>query len=390
VYNGGIILNVSDKEHIFIDSKSNKIPPEVISIVSHAHSDHHAALTSKAKIYTTKPTLELFTCEKPLIKNLQVNILEYHKPLELTYDQYDNVTITLISAGHILGSASVVVEQAGWKLLFSSDIGGKGLLTLKRDLDVVKANELIIEATFGSSNLSFPRREDISMNILKWTAEVIKKDMNAVFSAGKIGSAQELIKMFNNFTKVPVVTHGKVSLVSDIYKKNGIELTFYDSKSEEGREILKEGGAVVIQSRSKTIVPYFIKEHVKCKTAIVTGMTSRFPFREFDAAFSLSSHANYHELLEYIQKVDPEIVYTLDGYEKRFAKEITKELQIPAQPLKVKSKEPFGKYQTNKQIRIEKLKAKTIPEQPAIQNKNIKNQLSKKKPTTLDDFFKQK
>jgi Cft2 family RNA processing exonuclease len=228
------------------------------------------------------------------------------------------------------------------------------------------------------------------MNILKWTAEVIKKDMNAVFSAGKIGSAQELIKMFNNFTKVPVVTHGKVSLVSDIYKKNGIELTFYDSKSEEGREILKEGGAVVIQSRSKTIVPYFIKEHVKCKTAIVTGMTSRFPFREFDAAFSLSSHANYHELLEYIQKVDPEIVYTLDGYEKRFAKEITKELQIPAQPLKVKSKEPFGKYQTNKQIRIEKLKAKTIPEQPAIQNKNIKNQLSKKKPTTLDDFFKQK
>jgi Cft2 family RNA processing exonuclease len=53
-----------------------------------------------------------------------------------------------------------------------------------------------------------------------------------------------------------------------------------------------------------------------------------------DRAFPLSDHADYKELLGFITGVSPEIVYTIHGFDKEFAKDIQKNTGINAMHLK--------------------------------------------------------
>ncbi|NHJ86098.1 MAG: hypothetical protein FK734_11600 [Asgard group archaeon] len=371
---------------LVIDGKKAQIPPKTNTIVTHAHSDHFSAMNGgDIKTYTTQETIDLFLCQSNISthKYQAVNFnekIDFQNPIE-------DATVKLMPSGHILGSASVHIDYKDKQYLFSSDIGGKGLLTTKHQTPIEKTDILIIEATFGSPELTFPSREETSMEMLKWAADIIKNKENVVFSTGKIGSAQEIIKLFNNFTSLRVITHGDVTPVSEVYKKHGVALEFFDSKSDEGREILKEGDAIIIQSRSKKIVPYFIKEHVNCKTAIVTGMVSMFTFKDYDAAFPLSSHASYTELMDYIQDISPEIVFTVYGQEKKLADSIKTQLNIPAIPFRDKRSDRIEPSHV-----FEKAFTTNTPvlsrEKPTfgIETESSEGKLEKR-PLTLDDFF---
>ncbi|MHA1531182.1 MAG: hypothetical protein ACTSR6_04200 [Candidatus Heimdallarchaeota archaeon] len=366
---------------MLIDGKSSKIPLNAQTIVTHAHSDHFAFMYSNPRTRATQETIDLFFCQKKPTGPITFQPTQFNEKIVFDPDIPD-LDVRLVSSGHVLGSASVSIKYKDKVILFTSDIGGRGQLTIKEPITKIDADILVIEATFGSPELVFPPREEISMEILKWSADVIKEKRNVVFSAGKLGSAQELIKMFNNLTNLRVVTHGDVTPVSDVYQKHGVQLEYFDSKSEEGREILRDGDAIIIQPREKKIVPYFIKEHVNYRSAIVTGMASRFIYKDYDAAFPLSSHANYPELIEYIKEVSPELIFTMYGFEEKLAKAITNELDISAIPLRKKEEQSPQKMpeKPKKQKQIEK-------KIPKAQIKNKPSNKDAKKKTTLDDFF---
>ncbi|MCK5158442.1 MAG: hypothetical protein KAR08_04760, partial [Candidatus Heimdallarchaeota archaeon] len=243
------------KQKLLIDGKSSKIPLNAQTIVTHAHSDHFAFMYSNPRTRATQETIDLFFCQKKPVGPIAFQPTQFNE--KIVFDpEIPNLDVRLVSSGHVLGSASVSVNYNDKIILFTSDIGGRGQLTIKEPVTKIDADILVIEATFGSPELVFPSREEISMDILKWSADVIKEKRNVVFSAGKLGSAQELIKMFNNLTNLRVVTHGEVTPISDVYQKHGIQLEYFDSKSEEGREILRDGEAIIIQPREKKIVPY--------------------------------------------------------------------------------------------------------------------------------------
>ncbi|HUT81631.1 MAG TPA: MBL fold metallo-hydrolase [Candidatus Bathyarchaeia archaeon] len=387
-YHNGLQFNFSNNKKLLIDGSTTKISPKTTSIVSHAHSDHFSVMNSNIPTYATQETIDLYLCQKTGNTRGIFHPMRFNEKFELETD-FDDLEVTLVSSGHILGSASILLELAGKKILFSSDIGGKGLLTIKEPLAKPEVDTLIVEATFGSPEISFQPREEISMDILKWAANAIKEKRNVVISAGRIGSAQELIKLFNDFTNLRVITHGDVSPPSEVYKKHDINLEFKDSKSDEGREIVKSGEAVIIQSRERKIVPYFLSEHIKYRSAIVTGMASRFSYKDFDASFPLSSHASFDELLDYISKVTPKKVFTLYGFEKKLAKAISNELQIPAIPLKDKSLEEG----LENLVEIPHLKKtqniNLLTEKPLLPEEQQKKP-SLQKDKTLDDFFRKR
>ncbi|MHA1366977.1 MAG: hypothetical protein ACTSP5_11275, partial [Candidatus Heimdallarchaeota archaeon] len=317
-YANGLLVKFPDEKKLIVDSTNVRVPPKIDAIVTHAHSDHFAVMNSITSTYSTQETIDLFLSQKKKKPDAKLVPVNFNEKIAFQ-NGLSKADVRLVPSGHILGSASVIIESEDDKLLFSSDIGGKGQLTVKDQLSKIDANTLIIEATFGSPDIIFPSREETSMEIIKWSADVIKQKMNVIFNAGRIGSAQELIKLFNNMTNLRVVTHAEVTALSEIYQKYGVKLDFVDSKSEEGKEILKDGEAVIIQPRGKKIIPYHLTEHIQCKNAIVTGMASRFQYKNFDASFPLSSHANYLEIIEYISAVNPEKVYTIYGLEDKLA-----------------------------------------------------------------------
>ncbi|MEA2071507.1 MAG: MBL fold metallo-hydrolase [Asgard group archaeon] len=385
-YKKGLHIHLPENKLVVIDSKIVTIPPNAQTIVSHAHSDHYAAFNSHTKTYATKPTIELFTTLNKTITEDTYQEMPFHQP-KILHQKDTEISLNLIPSGHILGSASVIINNDGQKILFSSDIGGDGLISISNKLETPQADILIIEATFGSKDIIFPQREVISMDILKWAASVAKQKMNSVFFAGQIGSAQELVKIFNSMSNLRVITHGKITAICDIYQKNGISLDYIDSRSVEGREILKDGEAVIIMSRGKKIVPYFMKEHRNCKQAIATGMAAKFQFRNYDAAFPLSSHANYRDLLKYVNTVNPKEVYTIFGYDKKFAKTISKEFGIPAEPLKSKILKDFTNTRTKYQTLKTTYEANTLSSKEKIKKNTLPTKLKNKKNLTLDDYF---
>jgi putative mRNA 3-end processing factor len=345
-------------------------------------------------IYATPETIDLLTCQQKTFAHKKLNPLHFNEQFKITSQSNDDITIKLIPSGHILGSASVLIEFQGERILFSSDLGGPELQTIKNPQETIDADYLVIEATFGSSNIQFPSRQKITMDLLKWTTEVIQANEIPVFTAGKIGSAQEIIKIINDYTNLRVLTHGIVTEVSKVYQKHNISLDFIDTKASEGREILRDGETIVILPRGKKIIPYFIKEHHKCRTAIASGMTALYPFSKYDASFPLSSHANYQELINYIEKVSPEKVYTMYGRTEEFARLVAKRLDIPAQSLKRKM--DYILQRSPSSLRMSKNKFERSP----IENNDIfgtamKNnlptkslkELKDKKTKTLDSYF---
>jgi putative mRNA 3-end processing factor len=57
-----------------------------------------------------------------------------------------------------------------------------------------------------------------------------------------------------------------------------------------------------------------------------------------DESFPLSDHCGYDELMGFVRKCAPEVVFTTHGFAKEFASKIRKELGIDAQPLVAKQR----------------------------------------------------
>ena len=386
-----MVFSFPENQQLIVDGRGNHFSLKSNLIITHAHSDHFGTLPFANPTFATRETIDLFYSQ--MKSSVRRNFIPTAFHEELTFQpEIAGLQAEFLPSGHILGSASVFLKYHDKTILCSGDIGGRGLLTVKEPLEVKHTDILVVEATFGKPELTFQSREEIALAILKWSAEVIKDKQNVILSAGKIGSAQELIKLFNDFTKLRVITHGDVTPPSEIYRKYGVPLEFFDSKSEEGRELIRDGEVVIIQSRSKKIVPFYLKEHKNFKSAIVTGMASRFNFKDFDAAFPLSSHASYREILEYVDAVAPDIVFTLYGFEKQLAKAISRELGIPAQSLKGNSLEQNRLYAAQSKEKLTDLHTKTPRGSPAmdVSLPSSPATVRVKKDQTLDDFFKEK
>ena len=111
------------------------------AIVTHAHGDHcrpgHRALLASpetAEIAKTRYGADAFGA---------IEVLDYGVPLKI-----GGVTVRLAPAGHVLGSAQVVIEADGARAVVSGDYKRTPDPTC-RDFEVVECDLFVTEATFG-------------------------------------------------------------------------------------------------------------------------------------------------------------------------------------------------------------------------------------------------
>jgi len=200
-------------------------------ILSHAHIDHSGNLPNLVKqgfrgpIYTTHATSHLDNIMlldsgyihekdaeylnkkfirqgKPLIEPLYTiedaarvaplfKCVNYHEEFE----PIPGVKCHLVDAGHILGSAAVVldIKEGGKKkrLWFSGDIGREGLLLINDPEMPQNADYLIMESTYGDLNKKGP---DAAYQELKEVVQrTIKRKGRVIIPAFAVGRTQELV-----------------------------------------------------------------------------------------------------------------------------------------------------------------------------------------------------
>jgi len=295
--NQGIHLPDCD---LWLDSK-RKVP---LGIVTHAHSDH--AVWHHETIATPE-TIALMRARRKPPAGAIIHELPYWKPF-----QAPRATITLLPAGHILGSAQVLLESKAGSLLYTGDFKRRESLTCEQAV-TVNAQTLVMECTFGRSCYAFPPVEQVHRQIIEFCGRVLESGQTPVLLAYSLGKSQELMALLSLVGMSPVV-HESIASMSAIYESVGVNLGSYsawDGVNHEGNVMILPPSA-----RKRT------QDLERLRTAIVSGwaLNSSALYRyDCDEAFAWSDHVDHGELIEHVEEVGAKRVFTVHGFTEEFA-----------------------------------------------------------------------
>ncbi len=283
-------------------------PKEELVFVSHAHSDHTA---DHREVILSEPTARLMTARMGG-KRIEY-ALRFNEPR--TFQRGGNeFRLTLVPAGHIFGSAMSLIECEGESLLFTGDF------KLRRGLSAepcqpVHADTLIMETTYGRPQYHFPPTEDVTRGAVRFCKEALDNDETAVLYGYSLGKSQEILCALAD-AGLPIVLHGTVYNMTKVYEQFGHCFPAYE-KHEPG----KAQGKVVLCPPS-VAGSAMLRNLGKTRCAVLTGWAvdagCRYQYR-CDAAFPLSDHADFPDLIEFVKQVQPARIHTLHGFAADFA-----------------------------------------------------------------------
>lgn len=276
------------------------------SIVTHAHSDH---IARHREVVCTRPT-SLFLARR-LGRRRSEHILPFGQTEQLTLD----CTVTLVPAGHILGSAMVLLQhQRHGSLLYTGDFKlrpGRAAETCQPP----RADVLVMETTFGLPRYVFPPAEQIETALAGFCRTALAEGVTPVLYAYSLGKSQELLQVVAA-AGLPVLLHRTAAAFARDYTAAGFAIAEHGLLTPE-----RASGAVVICPQPMGGDNPAAWVHPR-RTALVSGwaLDSSARYRAgADAAFPLSDHADFPELLELVERVRPKVVYTVHGFAREFA-----------------------------------------------------------------------
>ena len=277
------------------------------SFVSHAHSDHIAA---HREIVSSAATARLMRARLPGRRT------EHLLPFGQTEQLSADTTIALHPAGHILGSAQcLLAHERHGTLLYTGDFrlraGGAAETCATPHADV-----LIMETTFGLPRYVFPPAEQVIAAIAGFCREALADGVTPVLCAYSLGKSQELL-LGLAAAQLPVMVHSQVFKMTRIHEECGLTFPAYrlfEAGSADGHVVI----GPPLPGRGA-----FLEALPRRRIAAITGWAvdpgAIYRYR-CDAAFPLSDHSGFPDLLEFVDRVRPRVVYTVHGYTQEFAR----------------------------------------------------------------------
>jgi len=319
----GVVFDLGKTRFLFDPASGRPLGRDYDIFITHAHSDHTYGFTRTSKKHCTKETLQIYEAlrERP-VKNCQT--LSIGEKIDI-----DNCEITALNAGHMLGSCQFEIVTPKFTAIYTGDINCVDTLTTKA-AEHRGCDYLIIEATYGHPSYLFPRRSTTYADIIKWALTEIKNGKTPTFQVYSSGKPQEIVRLFNVYTKIPVVCALSIAHANAAHTQSGLRLDYLDASMPEGKQALRAGGCVYITPSRSDHVPR------NASRAVTTGWALKQAFRRC-TSFPLSSHADYHQLMRFVAAVNPKRVYVFTGYADVLSRQIERDMDIGADPLPVLS-----------------------------------------------------
>ena len=277
------------------------------AFVSHAHSDH---IAPHEEIVLSERTARLLQARMPGTRT------EHVLPFGEERRVHD-VDLTLLPAGHIFGSAQLFLATENETLLYTGDFKlrhGKSA----EAAEWRQAGTLIMETTFGLPRYQFPPTEEVIAQIVGFCRDAIQEGVVPVLLGYSLGKAQEILCSLDGAGLTPML-HGSVYQMARIYEQFGQSFCKYVRYNKND-----VAGKVLICPPSASRSP-MIEKIPRRRVAMVTGWAvdpSAIYRYQVDAAFPLSDHADYNDLVRYVDLVQPKRVLTLHGFAAEFARDL--------------------------------------------------------------------
>jgi putative mRNA 3-end processing factor len=291
------------------------------AIVSHAHTDHCKVHTTNSTVATPE-TLALMKLKG--INVVKQKAVGLKKRLKL-----EELRVSFHHAGHILGSAQILLEHAdGWNAAITSDFKLQNSI-LFEGAEILEADTLVMESTFGNPSYSFPERETVYENMERWCKKQLASNRLVVLAGYAVGKAQELTAFVNEYLGIEPHVTEPIWEANRIYESFGIKLGGYLPLNGDMRDA------------SVLIVPPHICSQalleaigISARRPIASAMATGWPHKGcFERCFPLSDHADFNQLVEYVTQSRPKLVLTTHGFAEELATLLKRKVGVEATPL---------------------------------------------------------
>lgn len=166
--------HIQERDAEFVNKRRKRGEPEVTPIYTQADAQR---------------SLEYFTTQG------------YERPRKIA----PGVTLTFKDAGHMLGSAFVVLDiedqeaKRHLRLVFSGDLGRKGIPIIRDPQTIDGADVLILESTYGDR--LHPPYEDDTKRMERIIVETYKRGGSIIVPAFAVGRTQQLVYMLHQLSR---------------------------------------------------------------------------------------------------------------------------------------------------------------------------------------------
>ncbi|PTX97366.1 MBL fold metallo-hydrolase [Verrucomicrobia bacterium LW23] len=285
-----------------------------LSFVSHAHSDHIA----RHKVMLCTPATHQLVAARTSPSR---TVIEAEWGNEQDLPGVTAFAWSLHSAGHILGSSQILVrhKDSGSSLLYTGDFKTRAGFSTE-STSIPKADVLIMETTFGLRRYRFPPVEAVVRQVSEFCAATLDAGAVPVLLAYSLGKSQEILAGLCG-SGFPIMLHESTHRFTEVYARLGVTLapySLFDPRQAQGHVVIAPPQALA-RGSAMALALSRRRSAILSGWALDPGATYRYGC---DAAFPLSDHADYQDLMDFVDKVAPRRVYTVHGFVDSFARDL--------------------------------------------------------------------
>ena len=277
--------------------------PVARAVITHGHGDH--ARIGMGEYHCAREGLPILHWR---LGEQRIHSYEYGEPFQL-----GSATVSLHSAGHVLGSAQVRIEVDGEGWVASGDYKRQYDPTCA-PFEVVPCDTFITESTFGLPVYRWPDTSDVAREILQWREHCAERGEAAVLLCYALGKAQRLLAELGRLDDRPAYLHGAVAAGVEVYRSAGIEMlpTRPVSETAKGAEFAGE----LVLAPPSAAGSSWMRRFRRAQTGFASGwmrLRGNRRRRNYDRGFVVSDHADWPDLMRTVRDTGARRVIATHG-----------------------------------------------------------------------------
>jgi len=286
------------------------------AVITHAHGDH-ARWGSRHYLASREGALVLRT---RLGEQASIELLDYGETRDV-----NGVRLSLVPAGHILGSAQVRLEHAGEVWVVSGDYKTEPDPTCT-PFEPVRCHTFITESTFGLPIYRWCAQDDTFADMRAWWRDNAEQGRASLVYAYALGKAQRVLAGMLGADIGPVYTHGAVERLTLDYRASGVVLHETAPVSAQPKGTSYAGALIVAPPSAAGST--WLRRFGDVSTAFASGwmqVRGARRRRAIDRGFVLSDHVDWPALLAAIEATGAENVWVTHGYREQVVRYLTEQ-----------------------------------------------------------------
>ena len=273
------------------------------ALVTHGHADH--ARGGHGAVWATPETLAIMDVR---YGQQSANPVQYGETIRM-----GEVEVGYVPAGHVLGSAQIVLDYRGERVVVSGDYKRRSDPTCT-PFEPVKCDVFVTEATFG---LPVFRHPDTGDEIDKLIAALHANPTRCVLvGAYALGKAQRVIaELRERGHGAPIYLHGALQRLCDLYVEQGVRLGELRAVADASKAEMAEH---VVMCPPGALNDRWARRLPDPITAMASGwmrVRQRARQKNVELPLILSDHADWDELTTTLLEISPKEVWVTHGRE---------------------------------------------------------------------------